>query len=322
MSSSIDSLALNPVPGFCVKSNVLQLAVVPRTAIDLPPSDPLGALSNTPITIPKGLKVFINIAWDINVPPPPAGGEIAIQEAIRGQESKSNTGCFIPAVVSDLRHDKDKAGKPALVVDCVFNTSIKPRTLKEADFKAFIIELALQRVESHTSLLLSRQIGTPNIASKGKPMSRQVHVPGLLFPPSHPHHKSDTRTTLIQELASPVATASTPTVKEILKSVAPTWSWTPTKDQRKIRFMINVPNLTHAHISNSTLDVEPRRVILHVPSLYDLDINLDVEQDTESTATHGRLGEGATGFKRFRDLDVDGAKAEWRVAEKVIVLLA
>ncbi|KAG2361373.1 pre-RNA processing PIH1/Nop17-domain-containing protein [Suillus spraguei] len=322
MSSSIDSLALNPVPGFCVKSNVLQLAVVPRTAIVLPPSDTLGTLSNTPITIPKGLKVFINIAWDTNVPPPPPDAENAIQKAMHGQESKSNSGCFIPAVVSDLRDDKDKAGKPALVVDCVFNTSIKSRTLKEADFKAFIIELALQRVESHTSLLLSRQIGTPNIASKGKPVSRQVRVPGLLFPPGHQYHKSDTKTPLIQELASPVATASTPTVKGILKSVVPTWSWTLTKDQRKIRFMINVPNLTHAHISNSTLDVEPRRVILHVPSLYDLDINLDVEQDTESVASHGRLGEGVTGFKRFKDLDVDGAKAEWQVAEKVIVLLA
>lgn len=80
---------------------------------------------------------------------------------------------------------------------------------------------------------------------------------------------------------------------------------------------------TRAHISNSTLDVEPRRVILHVPSLYDLDINLDVAPDTEpTTATYGRLGEAATELKRFRDLDVDGAKAEWRVAEKVIVLLA
>lgn len=63
-------------------------------------------------------------------------------------------------------------------------------------------------------------------------------------------------------------------------------------------------------------------MILHVPSLYDLDINLDVALDTEPTVSHGCLGEGATELKRLRDLDVDGAKAEWRVAEKVIVLLA
>lgn len=63
-------------------------------------------------------------------------------------------------------------------------------------------------------------------------------------------------------------------------------------------------------------------MVLHVPSLYDLDINLDAALDTEPTASRGRLGEGATELKRLRDLDVDGAKAEWRVSEKVIVLLA
>ncbi|KIK37957.1 hypothetical protein CY34DRAFT_108871 [Suillus luteus UH-Slu-Lm8-n1] len=324
MSSSV-ALTLNPVPGFCVKSIALQPAVVHRTATSHPlstPSDTTGASSNT---IPKGLKVFVNIAWDTNVPPPPPASEDAIQKAMLGRDyDESNSdGWFIPVIVSDLRDDKDKAGKAALVIDCVFNPSIKSRTLKEADFKAFIIELALQRIESQTSLSLSRQIGMPNIASKGKPVSRQMLVPGLLIPP---HNKSDARTTLIQELASPTTSASAPGPKEILKSASnthtPTWTWTPTNDQRKIRFMINVPNLTHAHISNSTLDVEPRRVVLHVPSLYDLDINLDAALDTEPTASHGRLGEGATELKRLRDLDVDGAKAEWRVSEKVIVLLA
>ncbi|KAG1801014.1 pre-RNA processing PIH1/Nop17-domain-containing protein [Suillus plorans] len=322
MSSSI-SLTLNPVPGFCVKSSALQQAVVPRTATSLLASAP----SDTPGAIPKGLKVFVNIAWDTNVPPPPPGSEDTIQKVIRGQHyNESNSdGWFIPVLVSDPRDDKDKAGKPALVVDCVLNPSVKPRTLKEAHFKAFIIELALQRVESHTTLALSRQISTPNIASKGKPVSRQVLVPRNLFPPGHPHHKSDAKTTLIQELASPTVIAPASKVEWILKSATPTWTWTPTKDHRKIRFIINVPNLTRAQISNSTLDVEPRRVILHVPSLYDLDINLDVAPDTEpTTATYGRLGEGATvtELKRFRDLDVDGAKAEWRVAEKVIVILA
>jgi hypothetical protein len=161
---------------------------------------------------------------------------------VHGQDydGSNSGGSFVPVVVSDLRDDKDKAGQPALVVDCVFNTSIKSR-LKDANFKAYIIELALRRVESHTSLSLSRQIGTPNIASKGKLASRQVHVPGLLFPPGHLHHESNTKTTLIQELASPIATASS---QEILKSAStPTWTWTPTNDQRKIRFTINVPNL-------------------------------------------------------------------------------
>ncbi|KAG1728849.1 pre-RNA processing PIH1/Nop17-domain-containing protein [Suillus paluster] len=323
------SLPLDPVPGFCVKSKVLSQAVVPRTATGSLPqptstslSDTLGAL----ITIPKGLKVFVNIAWDANVPPPPPGSEDVIQKAMRGEDypELNPGGWFVPVVVSDLRDDKDKAGQLALVIDCVFNTTIKSRTLKDADFKAFIIELALQRVESQTSLSLSRQIGTPNIASKGKLATRQVLVPELLFPPGHPHHKSETKTNLIQEIASLPGAASAPRTKGILKSTSnshtPMWTWS--KNQCKIRIMIDVPNVTHSDIPNSTLDVEPRRVILHVPSLYDLDINLDAAPGPDAMSRHELLGEGALELKSLRDLDVDGAKAVWKVAEKVIVLLA
>ena len=45
--------------------------------------------------------------------------------------------------------------------------------------------------------------------------------------------------------------------------------------------------------------------------------------DTEYVAmARHQPPEGAIKLKRLRDLDVDGAKAEWHVAEKVIVLLA
>lgn len=109
MSSSV-ALTLNPVPGFCVKSIALQPAVVHRTATSHPlstPSDTTGASSNT---IPKGLKVFVNIAWDTNVPPPPPASEDAIQKAMLGRDyDESNSdGWFIPVIVSDLRDDKDK----------------------------------------------------------------------------------------------------------------------------------------------------------------------------------------------------------------------
>ncbi|OAX40762.1 hypothetical protein K503DRAFT_736928 [Rhizopogon vinicolor AM-OR11-026] len=288
----MSSFRLNPLPGFCVKSKALQDTVVP---------------------------IFINIAWDSNVPPPPPASEDAIQKAMLGE---LNNAWFVPVIVSDLRDDKDKAGQPSLVIDCVFNTAIKSRTLKDPDFKAFIIELSLQRVEAHTSLLLSRQVGTPNIASKGKPQSRQVLVPGPLFPPGQPHHKSDTKTNLIQELDPPADASSPPRIKTILKSApnshTPTWTWFMA--QSKICIVINVPNVTHAHIPNSTLDVEPRKVILHIPPLYDLVVDLDAS-NARSGSNHGIHSKGAIELKSLRDLDVDGANAEWRVAEKVIVLL-
>lgn len=49
----------------------------------------------------------------------------------------------------------------------------------------FIPELALQRIEAQHNLTLSRQLGTPNIASKGKLSPRTALVPLALFPASH-----------------------------------------------------------------------------------------------------------------------------------------
>lgn len=48
-----------------------------------------------------------------------------------------------------------------------------------------LIELALQRIEAQTSLVLSRQIGTPNIAAKGKLEPRRVWVPTWIAAGKH-----------------------------------------------------------------------------------------------------------------------------------------
>lgn len=91
---------------------------------------------------------------------------------------------------------------------------------------------------------------------------------------------------------------------------------------------------THSHIQTSTLDLEPRRIILSIPNLYSLDVNLDAS-DAELIAlssasrngnnlvsTEGDDVPSALTLKRARDLDIGGAKAEWRVAEGVIVIYA
>ena len=57
------------------------------------------------------MKVFVNVAWDANVPPPPEGSEEAIQRAMRGEEEldeSTEQGWFVPVVVSEPRIDKDK----------------------------------------------------------------------------------------------------------------------------------------------------------------------------------------------------------------------
>ncbi|KAG6332786.1 hypothetical protein ID866_6305 [Astraeus odoratus] len=326
MTASKVPVVLNPVPGFCVKSRTTNDTVV---HVDVSQGDRGTGASSSLIPVPKGLKVFVNVAWDSGVPPPPRGGEEAVQNAMLGlsMDESDPDGWFAPLVVSDARQDSDKAGQPAIVFDAIFHPSIKSRVLRDPEFKSFIIELALERIEAQTTVVLSRQIGTPNIASKGEPRSRQVLVPASLYPPGHPHHQVAPK--LIQEIPTRPTSEFTP--KSILRkppsppstsaTESPSWSWT--EHGSKLRIVIDVPTLTHAAAANSTLDIEPRRIILRVPSLYDLDINLSA-LDAELTATFSETGsaEQALTLKRKRDLDVDNARAEWRVADKTIVLYA
>ena len=86
--------------------------------------------------------------------------------------------------------------------------------------------------------------------------------------------------------------------------------------------------------------MEPRRIVLSVPGLYLFDLNLDAS-DAELMATFSKskynltfngsnedssekksLVDNALTLKRMRDLDVDGAKAEWRVGEEILVINA
>lgn len=146
------AIQLSPSPGFCVKSAALQAGVI--------------SVRNEPFQVEKGLKIFVNIAWDKNVPPPPEGSEEDIQRAMQGRETDEHVvdGWFAPVVVSEGRKDNDKgkelddcrlflhvaipwlcansactAGKPALVFDCVYNESLKTRALADPEFKIFLI---------------------------------------------------------------------------------------------------------------------------------------------------------------------------------------
>lgn len=105
-------------------------------------------------------------------------------------------------------------------------------------------ELALQRIEAQASLMLSREIGTPNIASKGKLTPRTVSIPSFLSPESSQN--------LIEEVAkhTPAPSSSTSKPKSILKTKqptlrppysTPTWKWS--KEGSALRIVVNVPAL-------------------------------------------------------------------------------
>ncbi|KIM77387.1 hypothetical protein PILCRDRAFT_12029 [Piloderma croceum F 1598] len=352
---SFVSVKLKPSPGFVVKSTTLNDAQYRShsQALSTPSSTLLEPSSDIGILVPKGLKVFVNIAWDANVPPPPEGSEDVIQKAMLGEDldDLNPEGWYVPAIVSGGRQDKDKAGKLSLVFDAVFNSSLKTRTLTDPEFKTFLIELAFQRIEAQKSgsILLSRQIGTPNIASKGKLEPRTVQIPRVLYPEGHPSRGAmgggvdagvdlgasgggkGKGKKLIEEIGEGEKNKGKGILKTPAKSVSstvevPSWTWSKTSN--KIKIIINVPKLTHPQIPSSTLDLEPRRIILSTPALYELDVNLDAS-DAEIAATFSKEGgagedgmESALTLKRMRDLDVQEARAEWRVGEGVVVVYA
>ncbi|TFY63678.1 hypothetical protein EVG20_g6209 [Dentipellis fragilis] len=385
MASPTIPVSLSPSAGFCLKTASLDAGTY-------------NAGSPTAIAVPRGLKIFVNIAWDKNVPPPPEGSEDAIQRAMDGQDPDelNPEGWFVPVIVSPGREDTDKAargyddridlaigyaagdwrlsrtwgcirssasegrfllralrpgcaclaGKPSLVFDCIYNSTLKSRTLKDAAFKTFLVELALQRIEAQSNLHLSRTIGTPNIASKGALAKRTAHVPAALFPPAHPLHASASRSApakpLIEEVSASSPSPSPGPKKGILKSSAasplaspgpdpgadaeetgletPAWSWA--HDGPALRITVLLPKLV-LQLSTSS----PRLLHLHVPGLYNLHIDVGAgDAAIQRAAFVAGAGPGAADMalmlKRARDFDVEGARAEWRVAEGRLVVYA
>lgn len=99
MASATTQVHLAPAAGFCVKSSA-------HNTVSVPTKDPA-----VPITIPAGLKIFVNIAWDANVPPPPDGSDAAIERAMADNtpvEADQALQWFVPVIVSEPRFDTDK----------------------------------------------------------------------------------------------------------------------------------------------------------------------------------------------------------------------
>jgi hypothetical protein len=178
------------------------------------------------------------------------------------------------------------------VLDCVFHASIKDR-MKDAEFKAFIFgakasssasllfkyslpELALQRVEARSSIPLSRQIGTPNIRSKGSLLPRTVLIPPALYPPGHPqrsafdaHLEAKKNKKLVEEIepAQPPKGILKKTTKSHASTVSgeadasgekevpldaelPAWTWS--RDETGLKIRIQVPTVVRVSVCAKT----------------------------------------------------------------------
>lgn len=127
-----------------------------------------------------------------------------------------------------------------------------------------ISELSFQRIEAQSQLVLSRQIGMPNIAAKGKLQPRTLSIPSFLAPPVSEAKAAETlqpnsdsmKKPLIEEIITTNTSGSEaiPAVKKqkgILKSSSapalqaksvqtPTWSWFRS-DSDRLQIQIEVP---------------------------------------------------------------------------------
>ena len=98
MTPAWTNIHISPSPGFCLKSKLLQPTFLDQVAL------------------PQGLKVFVNVAWSKDLPPPPSGTKKALELATAtptgDHQSHSDDRRNSPVYVfaSDGRLDSDKGG--------------------------------------------------------------------------------------------------------------------------------------------------------------------------------------------------------------------
>ncbi|KAF5353342.1 hypothetical protein D9756_008088 [Leucocoprinus leucothites] len=293
---------LMPTPGFCIKSTVVNPATL------RPPTRPDGDNLLEPVgplVVPAGQKVFINLCYDKNVPPPPPADEQTIKRAMSVQEYDEEDIYYVPVVVSQPRQDKDKdLDSLGFVAASFLLTFLTYYSLMAPWIRPSITYYFHPLREL---LWLSRQIGTPNITAKGKLEPRRVWVPAWLATGQHAASKQggevQGKSRLIQEVDIPgdqdrhdgkESAATLPKLKGILKhnganrsieggtddtddtfaatpqSITrtlrrPAWSWKKEGGERLMIIVDVAKETPYDAIRNAALDVEPRRLVLRVP---------------------------------------------------------
>ncbi|KAH6916282.1 hypothetical protein BKA70DRAFT_1395888 [Coprinopsis sp. MPI-PUGE-AT-0042] len=396
------SVKLSPTAGFCIKSTTLEPGYLPPAA-DAEPGAAKGGVGPTsgstnskshggllepsssyePIPVPVGMKVFVNMAYDSNVPPPPKGSEDAIKRAIQGEEPpEGEESYYVPVIVSHPRQDKDKSGIPSLVVDCVFNSSLKSRVLVDQEFKIFLVvhllclfllpvlrpilgkivqcaspplsfsslwtELALQRIEAQTGLTLSRKIGRPNIAAKGKLKPRTVRIPTVLLQGADSLGEDEAPKAAIIEAKREAkevkgilkksgtnekapAKAKKPAVEvisstEVQENEADenydwyesSWDWERVGDKIEIRVKIQGLPTSNVRTALTTLDIEPRRLILTLSPIQTLDLNRMKADGDIVTSLHKEARYRAKHIARLRKSKLEKDADEVKTYEDLI----
>ncbi|KAH8112119.1 hypothetical protein DFH11DRAFT_1788451 [Phellopilus nigrolimitatus] len=314
--------------------------ITPATASDVSANPTPARLPKT-LQIPKGTKVFLNIAWDKHVPAPPPVDEAVVRRAMMGEDLEDGAGIgegayYVPVVVSEPREATDKSGKSSIVFDWKLEARsvLIPKTLL---YPSGVIEAPPKPLMQEISVSPGN---TDNVGEdKGKPKTAPKSI--LKSTPAAKPLIED-----ITNTESDFSTLSTgdPVDKNVLSSLSPPcWKWT--KDGKWLKIEIDVPGLTRNLHSQSTLDIEPRRILLHIPQTHFLDINLDLpdaqigkingswveevpdtaavaEINADTLRIKGHNAGEALRLKRQRNFDIESAQAEWRVGEEKLIILA
>ncbi|KAG8908219.1 hypothetical protein FRB99_008284 [Tulasnella sp. 403] len=309
-------VTLTPKAGFVVKTtNTIPGTYTTRSAATDQPDSTLNPKNGDgTIAVPKGYKIFLNVCWDAHVPPPPERTEAEIRKAMMGADIEDGV-YFVPVVVSDGRPVTDKAGKASLVFDCVFNNGLRSRSSKDVDFRTFLTEIALERVEDKSGLTLSREISTPNILSKGSLEPRTVLIPTAL-----PSLTTQSKP-LIEEIPdsrreAPPTTGKGPGSDKPSASVP---QWSAEVEKNGVTITVEVPKLTKQDIvSRASVDVEAHRIIFRARDVYDLDLRLSPH--AKFTSVTGRTDEDSPIVSGGKGMQPDSATAQWKLKEQVLVI--
>jgi hypothetical protein len=98
-------------------------------------------------------KLFVNICENEYIPSPPL---LTDEELVKAINSGDNSQYRVPLSLSAMKEDTDKSGKRCYVVDVVMNCDPYIKSLKNADFKAFMMELCLQWIEQKYNMKLDK----------------------------------------------------------------------------------------------------------------------------------------------------------------------
>ncbi|KAL3678366.1 hypothetical protein R1sor_021322 [Riccia sorocarpa] len=127
-----------------------------------------------------GAKVFINICYSDKIAKPKG----------REAKDKSGTAWEIPYSLGPAQSDKDKQGAVCEVHDFVVSTETHSMALTDRRFKNFLVETAIDAIQTQRRVQLSREFGLPKLKYKGQTKEpKMLTIPKGAYkqpPPPHP----------------------------------------------------------------------------------------------------------------------------------------